>query len=83
MFPFLSIQYDFLTAVAFFDATNLWGVGFSSGADEQSFNFNDTLISYGLGLRFNLGGLMVLRWDFPFKHEDGMSGTFFSIGLDY
>ena len=83
MFPFLPIQYDFLTAVAFFDATNLWGVGSSSGADELSFNFNDTLTSYGLGLRFNLGGLMVLRWDFPFKHEDGMPGTFFSIGLDY
>lgn len=85
MFPFLPIQYDFLTAVAFFDATNVWGTRFDAFGIpiEQSFDRNDTLTSYGLGFRFNLGGLMVLRWDFPFKHEDGMPGTFFSIGLDY
>ncbi|MCZ6819351.1 MAG: BamA/TamA family outer membrane protein, partial [Calditrichaeota bacterium] len=85
MFPFLPIQYDFLTAVAFFDAANLWGVRFDDDGNpiERSFDFNDTLTSYGLGFRFNLGGLMVLRWDFPFKHEDGRPGTFFSIGLDY
>lgn len=85
MFPFLPIQYDFLTAVAFFDATNVWGTRFDAFGIpiERSFDRNDTLTSYGLGFRFNLGGLMVLRWDFPFKHEDGMPGTFFSIGLDY
>ncbi len=91
--PFLPMQYDFLTAVAFFDAANTWGpTGFvvadpnNAGQfipDDQTYSFNNTKTAYGLGVRFNLGGLLVLRWDFPFKHERGAPSTFFSIGLDY
>jgi hypothetical protein len=65
--------------VAFFDLANVWGVG----SVTPSFDWDNTYSSYGLGLRFNLGGLMVLRWDFVLKKETGMPGTFFSIGLDY
>lgn len=86
MFPFLPIQYDFLTALAFFDAANVWGTigrDFSGNVVELPFDFNDTLYSYGLGVRFNLGGLLVLRWDFPFRKEPGQPGVFFSIGVDY
>ncbi|MFQ5649985.1 MAG: peptidase MA family metallohydrolase [bacterium] len=88
-FPFLPMQYDFLTAVAFFDATNVWGRtlifrdSFLIADDVRGFDIDNTLTSYGLGIRFNLGGLLVLRWDFPLKHEDGAPGTFFSIGIDY
>ena len=85
LFPFLPIQYDFLTGLAFFDAANVWGadVDFFGNEVNKSFDFNDTLYSYGLGFRFNLGGLLVLRWDFPLHHEDGQPSTFFSIGVDY
>ncbi len=83
--PFLPIQYDFLTAVAFFDAANVWGVdtGFGPTVVTSEFDFDQTKTSYGLGVRFNLGGLLVLRWDFPLKKEEGMPSTFFSIGIDY
>jgi hypothetical protein len=50
---------------------------------EVPFDIDDTLTSYGFGIRFNLGGLLVLRWDFPIKHQENGSGVFFSIGLDY
>jgi len=86
MFPFLPIQYDFLTGMAFFDAANVWGVaGLDRFGNEVSFpfDFNDTLYSYGLGFRFNLGGLLVLRWDFPLHRERDMPNLFFSIGVDY
>ncbi len=85
LFPFLPIQYDFLTAVAFYDAANVWGIdsGFGPTAVSKEFDFDETRTSYGLGLRFNLGGLFVLRWDFPLKNEEGMPNTFFSIGIDY
>lgn len=87
MFPFLPLQYDFLTLVAFFDAANAWGVEGRDPATgrelNRTFNFDDVRTSYGLGIRFNLGGFLVLRWDFPFKHENGEPSTFFSIGLDY
>ncbi|MFQ5636998.1 MAG: peptidase MA family metallohydrolase [bacterium] len=101
MFPFLPLQYDFLTAVAFFDAAHAWGnVGTFVDVDDNGnliptsfnvdFDVNDILYSYGLGIRFNLGGLLVLRWDFPLRRErDPVTGqhfapkTFFSIGLDY
>jgi len=85
LFPFLPIQYDFLTAVAFYDAANVWGIdsGFGSTAVHKDFDAGDTKTAYGLGLRFNLGGLFVLRWDFPLKNEDGAPNTFFSIGIDY
>lgn len=81
LLPFLPLQYDFLTGVAFFDAANAWGV--SRFGEDRSFDFDDTLTSYGLGVRFNLGGLFVLRWDFPVKHEEGAPSVFFSIGVDY
>jgi outer membrane protein assembly factor BamA len=80
MFPYLPMQYDFLTGVAFFDAANVWGESFFG---PMPFDFNNTYWSYGLGIRFNLGGLLVLRWDFPFKKERGQPSVFFSIGLDY
>ncbi len=99
LFPFLPMQYDFLTAVAFFDATNVWGPSGNIAIDDDGnavvdqdgalvgevvpYDFSNTLTSYGLGIRFNLGGLLVLRWDFPFKHEEGEPSTFFSIGIDY
>jgi len=79
--PFLPLQYDFLTGVAFFDAANAWGI--NRFGEESSFEFDETLTSYGLGVRFNLGGLFVLRWDFPIKREDGAPSVFFSIGVDY
>jgi Tol biopolymer transport system component len=86
MFPFLPMQYDFLTAVAFFDAANTWGLqgfDFAGNPVERGFDVDDVLTSYGLGIRFNLGGLLVLRWDFPLKKETGQPSVFFSIGLDY
>ncbi|MFQ5676241.1 MAG: hypothetical protein ACE5G1_10120, partial [bacterium] len=101
LLPFLPIQYDFLTGVTFFDVAHTWGtdrfgnsLGFNGGIDVDRDGIddfsNDIFTSYGLGLRFNLGGLMVLRWDFPLKRaKDPASGTplgpksFFSIGLDY
>lgn len=87
VFPFLPMQYDFITAVAFFDAANVWGETFDIFGQSSQQGFNDSqnpiLTSYGMGLRFNLGGLLVLRWDFPIKHERGQPGVFFSIGIDY
>ncbi|RMF68632.1 MAG: hypothetical protein D6743_03110 [Calditrichaeota bacterium] len=85
VFPMLPMQYDFLTAVAFFDAAQAWGDNFDIIGQPINipFRFSDTLTSYGLGIRFNLGGLLVLRWDFPLKKERGAPSTFFSIGLDY
>lgn len=88
VFPFLPMQYDFITAVAFYDAANVWGEtfifkDFDVTQATNNFNFNDSFTSYGWGLRFNLGGLLVLRWDFPIKHEKREPGVFFSIGIDY
>ncbi len=86
--PFLPLQYDFLTGVVFFDAANVWGpTGFRNNLTGElevaDYDFNSTKTAYGLGIRFNLGGLLVLRWDFPLKHKKGSPGTFFSIGIDY
>ncbi|MFQ5603815.1 MAG: peptidase MA family metallohydrolase [bacterium] len=91
LFPYLPLQYDFLTGVAFFDAAHAWGV--DRNRDNISFNlfddFSDIKTSYGLGIRFNLGGLLVLRWDFPFKrYRSPVTGllspkTHFSIGVDF
>lgn len=81
LLPFAPIQYDFMTAVAFYDVANTWGI--DRFGQDTSFGFDDTLSSYGFGLRFNLGGLLVLRWDFPIKKEDSAPSTFFSIGIDY
>jgi hypothetical protein len=108
MFPFLPMQFDFLTLVAFADAANVWGpngeavdvyardqngeyirdnngllIVIGREPVEVPFDIDDTLTSYGFGIRFNLGGLLVLRWDFPIKHQENGSGVFFSIGLDY
>jgi Tol biopolymer transport system component len=87
MFPFLPIQYDFLTLVAFFDAAHAWGRNeidpFTGRPLSPKFSFDEVKTAYGFGIRFNLGGLLVLRWDFPLKHEDNQPSTFFSIGLDY
>jgi len=73
LLPFLPIQYDFLTGMAFYDMGHAW-----FGND---FGFNEIQTAYGVGIRFNLGGLLVLRWDFPINSNG--PGTFFSIGLDY
>jgi len=95
LLPFLPIQYDFLTGLVFFDAATAWGIQgfdpFTGEAVDRSFNRDNILTSYGVGFRFNLGGLLVLRWDFPLKREkaDGIfrgidaPGTHFSIGLDF
>jgi len=73
LLPFLPIQYDFLTGVAFFDAANAWGMDrfglstpFNDDNPDDFFNYG-IKTSYGLGFRFNLGGLLVLRWDFVLK----------------
>ncbi|MFQ6114813.1 MAG: hypothetical protein ACE5NG_12155, partial [bacterium] len=79
LFPFLPMQYDFLSAVAFYDVAHAWGI--DRFGREISFETNDIHTAYGFGIRFNLGGLLVLRWDFPIN-SDG-PGTFFSIGVDY
>lgn len=79
LFPFAPIQYDFLTAVAFFDAATAWG-SFAFPRN-TSFQLSDLETVYGFGLRLNMGGLFLLRWDFPIN-SDG-PGTFFSIGIDY
>jgi len=83
LLPFLSIQYDFLTGLLFFDAVNVWDETNVLNEGLSDFNFNKTLTAYGYGLRFNLGGLMVLRWDFPLKREKGAPNFFFSINVDY
>lgn len=93
LLPFLPIQYDFLSGLVFFDAATAWGIqGFINGSPvTRKFSRDNILTSYGVGFRFNLGGLLVLRWDFPLKKEsaDGINrgtdapGTHFSIGLDF
>ncbi len=78
VFPYLPIQYDFLTALVFYDVGHAWF---------GSFDFNNSDIGnpidtvYGFGIRLNMGGLLVLRWDFPINSEG--PGTFFSIGTDF
>jgi hemolysin activation/secretion protein len=79
LFPFLPMQYDFLTALAFYDVGYAWGI--NRFGRERSFDVNDIETAYGLGIRFNLGGLLVLRWDFPINSAG--PGSFFSIGIDY
>ena len=88
VFPYLPMQYDFLTAVAFFDAAQPWGDSIIFDQEtgplvtqDKKFDFNDIQTAYGFGIRLNMGGLLVLRWDFPIN-SDG-PGTFFSIGVDY
>ena len=93
LLPFLPIQYDFLTGLVFFDAATAWGIqGFDQfgRAVDRKFSSDNILTSYGVGFRFNLGGLLVLRWDFPLKKESAVPGlraeppgTHFSIGLDF
>lgn len=90
LLPFMPIQYDFLTGVAFFDAANVWGESVIRLSDTQllispqrPFELDNTFTSYGLGFRFNLGGFLVLRWDFPFKRQKDAPATHFSIGLDF
>ncbi|MFQ5752521.1 MAG: hypothetical protein ACE5HI_11035, partial [bacterium] len=85
LFPYLPIQYDFLTGVAFFDAAHAWGIDrFGRNIAFNFFDdFNDIKTSYGFGVRFNLGGLLVLRWDFPLKREPRAPKTHFSIGVDF
>ena len=96
VFPFLPLQYDFLTGVAFFDAAHAWGESgrtvllfdqtgqfLGQSLENVNFDFDSIKTSYGLGIRFNLGGLLVLRWDFPFKREPDAPKTHFSIGVDF
>ncbi|NIR48184.1 hypothetical protein GWO43_06990 [candidate division KSB1 bacterium] len=73
LLPFAPIEYDFLSAVAFFDAAHAWF--------DNDFEFNDIDTAFGFGVRLSLGGIFRLRWDFPIA-TDG-PGTFFSIGFDY
>jgi len=94
LLPFLPIQYDFLTGLVFFDAATAWGIQgfdqFTGEAVNRKFKRDNILTSYGVGFRFNLGGLLVLRWDFPLKKESAKAfvrneppSTHFSIGLDF
>ncbi len=94
LFPYLSMQYDFLTGLLFFDAAQAWGKdyffnGSSNVIEDTAFDFDKIKTSYGFGIRFNLGGLLVLRWDFPLKrYISPFTGrlspqTHFSIGLDF
>lgn len=80
LFPYLPMEYDFITALAFFDAAGSWGQGF---AGSQFNNTRTIRTSYGFGIRFNLGNLLLLRWDFPLKKEPGAPGIHFSIGFDF
>lgn len=79
LFPFASIQYDFLTGVLFYDAAHAWGEISTSPVAE--FRFEDVETAYGFGIRLNMGGLFLLKWDFPLNPDN--PGMFFSIGVDY
>jgi Tol biopolymer transport system component len=90
LFPYLPMQYDFMTALVFFDMGAAW---FGSDFDPfttkgaKLFRLKDMEAAYGFGLRLNMGGLLVLRWDWAQRTDlnSNIGGLemFFSIGVDY
>lgn len=61
-FPFFGLTFVGLRGAAFFDAGNAW--------DKI---YLETLASYGAGLRLNLGGFLVLRYDFGKRIENKLT----------
>lgn len=62
-FPFFGLSFFSIRAAAFFDAGGAWDT-----------NYNETLGSIGGGIRFNLFGIVVLRYDIGKKIENDFSG---------
>jgi len=61
-FPFFGLSFFGIRGATFFDAGNAWDTHYTS-----------TLGSIGAGLRFNLFGVIVLRYDIGKKIEDNFS----------
>jgi Omp85 superfamily domain len=61
-FPFLGLSFFGIRGAAFFDAGNAWDK-----------HYAQTLGSIGAGLRFNLFGVLALRYDIGKKIEDNFS----------
>lgn len=61
-FPLFGLTFVGLRGAAFFDAGNAW--------DKV---YTETLASYGAGLRLNLGGYLVLRYDFGKRIENNLT----------
>ncbi len=78
-FPFLSMVFPGIRGALFFDAANVWRDG--------QFDNNDWIGALGYGIRFNLGGFLVLRWDFArrtdFKTIENDWNTQFFFGWDF
>ena len=78
-FPFLSMVFPGIRGALFLDAGNVWR--------DDSFDNDAWLGSLGYGFRFNLGGFLVLRWDFgrttDFKTIDDEWFTQFFFGWDF
>lgn len=76
--PFLGLSFSSIRGAAFIDAGGAW--------DSQ---YRETLGSTGFGIRLNLGGVLVLRYDFGKRIEDNFSrlqtGLFhqFFFGWDF
>lgn len=69
-FPFFGLSFFSIRAATFFDAGGAWDT-----------EYNQTLGSVGAGIRFNLFGLLVLRYDIGKKIENNF--TQFQDGLFY
>ena len=69
-FPFMNLGFFGIRGAAFFDAGSAWDT-----------NYKSTLGSVGVGIRFNLFGALVLRYDIGKKIEDNF--TRFQDGLFY
>ncbi|MEO0855436.1 MAG: hypothetical protein AAFY55_01120, partial [Bacteroidota bacterium] len=62
-----------IRGAAFFDAAHAWNDDFySDSIAEAQLNAGRTLGATGLGLRFNLFGAFVLRYDRGFRFRDGI-----------
>ena len=61
-FPFFGLSFFGIRGAAFFDAGNAWDT-----------HYDTTLGSIGAGFRFNLFGVIVLRYDVGKKIEDNFS----------
>lgn len=69
-FPFMNLGFFGIRGAAFFDAGSAWDT-----------NYKNTLGSVGVGIRFNLFGALVLRYDIGKKIENNFSK--FQDGLFY
>ncbi|MDX1421189.1 MAG: BamA/TamA family outer membrane protein, partial [Rubricoccaceae bacterium] len=80
-----------LRGAAFVDAAHLWNEGYSDVAPDpgSGFDVGRTLASTGLGLRMNLFGAFVLRYDFGYRFAEGIDWdkrepfTQFFFGWDF